>query len=723
MTANPNRRWFRLVAGVVVVTLAGVVGPAGVASAAPAPAALAPAQGPTDPGGGSTGGTEPGGTGTGTGAGSGGTDTGGAGTGTGGIPAIGGSEGRLDPLPDLTPDTSAAEAEAAAAASAASAARQAARDRAEAARKAAEAERKAAERAAKAAAQAARNAAQARETWDRRGRPHRLIIIRDRSIDLITDGRLTKRTARSGSLTLAGLSRIAPDSFLTINGDTARLKAAIVLSVGATLDVSGVKTLQLAGGNAPADATFLYTGRGRITVTGVTVTSVDGNGQPLPANAAGRPYIVVSGNGRFDATDATISDLGVQPVGADKGEPGLDFNAESTGSLVRTKLLRNTVGLELSKSRNVRLDTVDIAEAWSDGLLLQGDKGTVLTGITAERNGGNGVAVGGETSDRPITNITTRGNHSFGLVVTGQTKPQITGITTTGDGAGGLRLNRSTDALVRDFTATDQPIGIFTHVNASNVTLDKVHVTGGRRAIVVEKTTKGLNLTNSVLEGSRVAGIAIGGHDVHLTDVSITDARTAFRMERGAGNVAATRLKISGGQDGIVTSAGTTNFVLTDLVADGVENDTVRNFSPGAKIIGGHISGGLTGLDLEAATTVSGTVIGLSNEGIRARTENQVVEVDNVTVDAVTVGMNVAAGSQVQLTNSRVHALQAVRGTLANEEKSAGNDLSLPPLNLLGAIGIPLVVLALVLEAMHATRQRRFGGGRRHQPPALPAMG
>jgi hypothetical protein len=445
---------------------------------------------------------------------------------------------------------------------------------------------------------------------------------------------------------------------------------------------------------------------------------VDANGQPLPPNVAGRPYIVVSGSGHFDATDATLSDLGVQPIGADKGEPGVDFNAESTGSLVRTQLLRNTVGLELTQSRNVRLENVDVAESWSDGLLLQGDVGTVLAGITAERNGGNGVAVGGETSDRPITNITTKGNHSFGLVVTGQTKPQITGINTTGDGAGGLRLNRSTDALVRDFTATDQPLGIFTHVNTTNATLDKVHITGGRRGIVVEKTTKGLHLTNSAVEGSRVAGVAIGGHDVDLADVTVTDARTALRMERGSGNVALTRLKISGGQDGVVTTAGTTGITITDLVADRVGNDAIRNFSPGATITGGHITGGLTGIDAEAGTVISGTTIGLSNEGIRART-SEPVTVDNVTVDAVTVGMNVAEGSPVALTNSRVHALQAVRGTMNTE--GLGNDLSLPPLNLLGAIGVPLIILALVLEGMHSARQRRYGGVRRHLPPTLPA--
>ena len=68
-----------------------------------------------------------------------------------------------------------------------------------------------------------------------------------------------------------------------------------------------------------------------------------------------------------------------------------------------------------------------------------------------------------------------------------------------------------------------------------------------------------------------------------------------------------------------------------------------------------------------------------------------------------------------------MHALQAVRGTMSTE--GLGNDLSLPALNLLGAIGVPLVVLALILEAMHSLRQRRFGGVRKHLPPTLPATG
>ena len=381
-------------------------------------------------------------------------------------------------------------------------------------------------------------------------------------------------------------------------------------------------------------------------------------------SSQGRPYIVVSSRGRFEATDATLSDLGVQPTGTDKGDPGISFNTDSTGALVRTQLLRNTTGAELSKSKNIKLEGVTATESWSDGLLLQGDVGTTLTDIKAERNGGNGVTVTGESSAREIHDITTNGNHSYGVAVVGQNKAQVNNIQATGDGAGGLRINRCTDCVVRDITTADQPIGLFMHVNTTNVTLQNLQMTGGRRGIVVEKTTKGATITNSTVDGARVAGVAIGGHDVTLDGVTVSDARTGVRIERGAGNVVATGLKLSGGQDGLVATAGTTGLIIKDLTADGVENDAVRNFSPGAQIIGGHINGGLTGIDAEAATTITGTAVSLSNEGIRART-NEPVTVDNVAVDAVTVGMNVAVGTPVILTNSRVHALEAVRGQLA----------------------------------------------------------
>ena len=197
----------------------------------------------------------------------------------------------------------------------------------------AKAQAKAQARAAKLAAQQAAAGQRAGVVWARRGRPKRLVIVRTTSIDSVSGGSLVQRVARTGgTVSPAALDAAIPSSWMTIEGATARLNAAVVLSPGTLLDVEGVKTLQLAGGADPADAAILYTGSGRIQLRGVTVTSVDpASGQPVGPDAAGRPYIVVAGLGRLDATDATISDLGTKPVGDNHGRPALAFGRGSTG--------------------------------------------------------------------------------------------------------------------------------------------------------------------------------------------------------------------------------------------------------------------------------------------------------------------------------------------------------------------------------------------------------
>jgi hypothetical protein len=198
----------------------------------------------------------------------------------------------------------------------------------------------------------------------------------------------------------------------------------------------------------------------------------------------------------------------------------------------------------------------------------------------------------------------------------------------------------------------------------------------------------------------------------------VSDSRTGVRVERGAEGVTAIALTLSGGQDGVVAAPGTARVVLQNLRANNVENEAVRSFSPDAQILGGIITGGATGIDVGAATTISGTSINLANVGIRARSDG-LVHADRVEVNAIAVGINAAAGSPFLLTRSRIHALQAVRGEL---HQQGPNDLSLPPLNLLAAIGIPLILLAILLEEVHTVRQRRFGGSAaRWIPPTLPA--
>jgi hypothetical protein len=616
--------------------------------------------------------------------------------------------------PSPAPDPTAAGAQAEAARAAEELARrQAAEEAAARERAAARAAAKAAAAAAKAAAALAAARQRAAVTWQGRGRPNRMIVVRDVAVEVVSGGRLTAQQPRpAGPMTLATLNRLVPAGWLTLADGAARLSAVVNLTPGTTLDLGGVRTLSLAGGATPAEAASIYTGSGRLTGRGVTVTSVDPATNQAMAPGAGRPFIVVAGGGRLDTTDATFSDLGTLPDDPDN-RAGVQFNPGSGGSLERTAFLRNSVGLLLSASRGVRLDDVRVGESATDGLVLQGDLATRLHGIVAEGNGGNGVLVKGDTSDRPITGIRTAGNGAYGLAVVGQTAPLITGVVTAGDRTGGLRVNRCRQVRVSDFTATDQPIAVFTHVGSSDLRLERLRISGGRRGVVVEKSTTGLELTQTSIDGASVVGVSIGGHDVRLDGVSVAGSRTGVRIERGAGGITTTGLTLTGGDSGFVANPGSSGVVLRDFVVQGIGDDAVRTFSPGARISGGRITGAATGIVTGAATSIADTAISQVGVGLRSRAGAEAAA-DRIDVAALTVGVDADPGRPVQLRDSRVHALQAMRG----EVRLLGfNELSLPPLNLLGAIGVPLVLLAVLLELVHSLRQRRFGRG--HQPPPL----
>jgi hypothetical protein len=587
--------------------------------------------------------------------------------------------------------------------------------------------------AAKSAAAAQRAAAQRAEAtqrgqvaWNTHGRPDALVVVRPMSIDLVDHGRLTRRIPRSGTtITLPALGRFLPRGWLSITDGTARLSAAVVLTPGVTLDVAApVTTLQLAGGTRAPEAASLYTGSGQLTMRGVTVTSFDRTSGQVMTPGPGRPFVLVSPRGRFTATDSTLGDLGSAPVGADQSgadqsgvvdHPGVDFRNGSTGSLVRTSFLRNGTGLELDGAQDVHLEDVTVSGSTGEGLILHGDRGTTMSGIRAEHNGGYGVRVTGPTTDRPVTGVATSANGAFGISVDKQTSLHISGVTASGDDGGGVDVEQSSGVTLADLTTTNEPIGLFTHVYATNVVIDRMRSTGGRRAVMIEKTTHHLIMQDSTISGATVTAVAAGGADVELRDLSVTDSRTGLRIERGAHGVTATRLTLSGGQDGVVATPGTAGLVLQDLQADGVSNNAVRSSSPDARILGGRIRGGTTGIDLDAATTISGMQIGLVDEGIHTYSPG-LVHADGIEVDAASVGINTAAGSPFLLTRSRVHALESVRGTL---DAQGVNDLSLPPLNLLAAIGVPLVLLAVLLQVVAVIRGRRFGGDTRRPPPAL----
>jgi hypothetical protein len=246
--------------------------------------------------------------------------------------------------------------------------------------------------------------------------------------------------------------------------------------------------------------------------------------------------------------------------------------------------------------------------------------------------------------------------------------------------------------------------------------LDNISTSGGRRGVVIEKSTRNLELRNSTIEGAAVSGVNIGGKEVRVNGVQISDAKAAVRVERGSGHIELAGMKIDGGRDGIVASAGAEDLKVMDLEANSVSDDAIRIATPGTVISGGTITGGTTGMDVAAAATITAVAINGSSEGIHARSP-ELVRAENISIDAIDLGLNVSPGTPFTLVNSNVHALEAVRGVFTPE---GVNNFSLPPLNLLGAIGVPLILLAVILEQVHSFRQRRVGANKRHMPPALP---
>ena len=227
---------------------------------------------------------------------------------------------------------------------------------------------------------------------------------------------------------------------------------------------------------------------------------------------------------------------------------------------------------------------------------------------------------------------------------------------------------------VSALTAADEPAGVFTHVNNANVVLDRLRITGGRRGVLIEKTTDqpdhaGVDdpgcLRRRVADDGTDVGAARPGRDATPgRPCGSSGARTASPP---------TASRSPAGRTGWSPRPDTARVVLQDLRADGVTGTRCPVGEPGRQDLGGAITGGATGIDVAAATSISGTSIGLADQGIRTESTG-LVHADDVDVDAVSVGIDTGDGSPFLLTRSQVHALEAVRGTLDR----AGDERPLP---------------------------------------------
>ncbi|HEX4247688.1 MAG TPA: right-handed parallel beta-helix repeat-containing protein [Pseudonocardia sp.] len=611
------------------------------------------------------------------------------------------------------------------------AARRAAHARALAAHRAALAARRAAKAQAAAnrrAAQRASAAASAQANWNRTGRPNALVIVRGRHIDLVVNGRQTSRLVRApGPLTLAGLARFLPPGWLALPGDgSAQLTASIVLTAGTLLDNGPeVHVLNLASGANSNTAAGLWVGRATLNLHGLTVNAVDPPAG-TPAATAQRGFLVAGAGGTLNIADATLNNLGAQPPAkpailpagspapaapaapaappsGTRIEPGVAFGPGSTGSVVRSTLKGNGIGLKLAGSQNVHLDTVTLALSRSDGLVLRGDRGTTMTGVHSQHNAGNGVLVSGASSNRLISGFDTSGNDRFGLAVVRQNLPQIANVTSANDLGGGVRLTATSNATVTNVSTTDSPVGLLANGGSNHLKLTGVHTQGGLRGIVATGGVSTVEIASAQVNGAARTGISVGATDANLHQLTIAGSTTGLQISGRSARATVTDAHVTGGHTGIRISRGATVVALDQVSTNGVGGTGISTASAGLKISNAHITGGTTGINARAAAAITGSTVSGVNEAVHS---GPAVQVTGKQLDllATSTGVKVDPDGAFLLTDSRVRANVALRGQV---NLFGTNTISPPPFNWIGAFGVLFIALAFLLELAHFIRQRR----------------
>jgi hyaluronan synthase len=410
--------------------------------------------------------------------------------------------------------------------------------------------------------------------WQRRGRPAQLVIVRARNVDQVGGGRLVRRIPRppGPELGLPDLARLLPPDWLVVDADgTATLSATLVVGAGTTLDI-GVRRLRLAGSADPAKAATIWVGRGRVAVHNVNVGSFDRDrpgDQPAPTTAAGRPSFVAGAGATLDIADSTVHDLGTSPLaGGPSAHAAVVFGPGSTGSVSRTQLLSNSVGVKLSASRDVRLDTVTVLGSLHDGLLLRSDVNTALRGVRSEKNGRNGVLVTGATPDRTLSGVATSANALFGFAVVGQQRPTLADLSSSGDRAGGIRLTSTNGAVVSNATVDAAPTGILVNgVRSIGTQVRAGRISGGRDGIAIARGTSAVTLENVTVTDAARDGITTAGTGTTITGGSVSDSRTGLSV-RAPARMTGTR--ITGVAHGVHVGPGATlSADVVDVLATG----------------------------------------------------------------------------------------------------------------------------------------------------------
>src|SRR5262249_17862830 len=111
-------------------------------------------------------------------------------------------------------------------------------------------------------------------------------------------------------------------------------------------------------------------------------------------------------------------------------------------------------------------------------------------------------------------------------------------------------------------------------------------------------------------------GIAIGASEVTVARTTVTGSATGVKIYGHARDVALNSVTVRGGRTGVTASGATTDVVLSGLHISNTARKGLASASKGLTVVGGSVSGTVTGVDLGASARIRTLTISDSRRGI-----------------------------------------------------------------------------------------------------------
>lgn len=600
--------------------------------------------------------------------------------------------------------------------------------------------------------------------------PHRQLIIRRDTVDVVLDGALVSQVPRPGGVIEAGwLVGKVPARWLSgTSGSTLRLSSEIVLGRGAVFEVGPLTTrLEMMGGSDPRESAGISAGSGTLLLFNTMVVSVDpSTGRLVSAAQLGRPWISVGMGGRVDMRDSHVSGLG---TGTGSRSAGLFLGPGASGSVSRSTFEDNKFGLVLSGTQSVTLDKVTARRSALNGVALRDDVGTTIGSVTSTDNAQDGVSISG-VEGRRISGLHTERNKRYGVRIADLHNLVVAG-TRSVDDSRALVLDGCQLCVVQGLDVHGGEVGLQVGGASGLVRVDGGTIDGAATGARLVNSIGGVTLDRLSVTGASTTGIVLCGLDVKVTGAKVTSKGTGIGVCGQAAGAEVGTSDIRGDQIGIRVIAPARDVTVIDTAVSGGRDAGVAVSASGVSLTRVQVSPAHTGIHIygEAQDTsldqvtvrggrdgivatgttkgltifnprvsgVSGDALSSGSDGLSVR-EGTITdagtglslrgtsEISGLSVVDVVKGLRISKhaqvaseeidvlatkiGIQVERGGSFVLAdsrVRASRALVGHVDQRGTNVVTLPPFPWYGFAAIGAVVFALLLEVIHRVRTGR----------------